>query len=747
MDKFESAQNNRIDFKKLVTVSKEVSYPFEFKKEDGFDIRTELLAVQVCEYLSLISKSQKIKDKQFLSDYIEDYSVNVIKNLIISYKLKVEEIRKVSFKMGVLSVDFYDGSKKSFNILPENSSKSQKENEKAFLKKNSKLALENLRNDSNIESYPDLGMAVSYALAPGTGLYYVSKIVFKKADGKKGVIKIKDSPKLSKIEHSKNLLKLLKKNGLEYDAAHGTVESASKTILRKTIEIAKRIRYEDIKKTHPEVTRQEFEAGKDGFIKKARKGIKNFGEKYQGAISSIESKIFMPIFFREYYKNSQDLSSIGKSFAEMGLFHLGAKVGAAAAPGFLKMPVSLISGALFTVAGEAYGGAIQLDKQFWRVFPEREDFFEKTGSDRGKSFFTHAITMGAAHDVLDKVGGKGDVDIGIPGTKGGFYVKNGDFTIPEIDFIKSSIDLSTDPRAYMSNAKARGKEFWNNKVDNYGKWLKSEVLKLLDAYNLGKFPFGKNKKANYALFEKRLDSILKGSGDFNGFEDIIESIRNTIIDKDKKTIHIGDKNRIMLIIDNQLSLVKIDDFFISEGKKNNIKEGRNISDIIHGPSKETLKMIRLENLELAKIRKIYPESAGLIKDIKVEDMFRKFENIMDLIKSDPKKQKLLDNMIERLLKHKDILQTREDKRLYSEMLNSKHMKPKTYRVMLDELNVTGFKVKKGPISTISCHPAIKIQQSAGDEFVILLNMIVEYKRQREFLDNLSKTGYGTEWRK
>jgi hypothetical protein len=54
---------------------------------------------------------------------------------------------------------------------------------------------------------------------------------------------------------------------------------------------------------------------KQGFI---RKSLKNWKEELKfHSLSKIESAIFMPVFFQEYYKNSQDSAAILKSLVEM----------------------------------------------------------------------------------------------------------------------------------------------------------------------------------------------------------------------------------------------------------------------------------------------------------------------------------------------------------------------------------------------------------------------------------------------
>jgi hypothetical protein len=68
--------------------------------------------------------------------------------------------------------------------------------------------------------------------------------------------------------------------------------------------------------------------------------------------------------------------------------------------------------------------------------------------------------------------------------------------------------------------------------------------------------------------------------------------------------------------------------------------------------------------------------------------YKDYLNLRDLLKKDPKKIALIDNIISRLLKHEKILQNNEEKKLYKEMIASDHKITKSPKQKLEDLAKT-----------------------------------------------------------
>jgi len=112
--------------------------------------------------------------------------------------------------------------------------------------------------------------------------------------------------------------------------------------------------------------------------------------------------VFWGVFFSEYHKNAQDLAGIGAGIAEVGLFKLGSFAGRyIPVPPILKPFTPMLGGMLFAGLGHIGASETGMDKTFWRVFPDREDYWEKNGGKEGNSLMGNVLTGGFVNALYD----------------------------------------------------------------------------------------------------------------------------------------------------------------------------------------------------------------------------------------------------------------------------------------------------------------------------------------------------------
>ncbi len=237
--------------------------------------------------------------------------------------------------------------------------------------------------------------------------------------------------------------------------------------------------------------------------------------------------IMLPVFFQAAHKNSQDLWAILDSTWEVIWFTYGAKLWSKI-PWFVVVKLfSWLAAGMWTVVMGKYGAEklFEVDKNFTKYFPNREDFLEKLGnsSDDKRSFLLHLGTSFWLYEFSDTIW----MDI---------WLYNTNITLNQHD-----IDLSTDPRIYLGLGYVRDWKFRNERIEDFKKKLVPEIKKSF--FTRDSILWKKRLRTPFEFskpdFRKQIYEILvsKNPEDMTPYhKEIIERIVNYIVNLAPKTI-------------------------------------------------------------------------------------------------------------------------------------------------------------------------------------------------------------------
>ncbi len=203
----------------------------------------------------------------------------------------------------------------------------------------------------------------------------------------------------------------------------------------------------------------------------------------KGAIKYPFEYLMWWVFFKKYHENMQDTGSLYASAWEQALFRVGAGIWTSLniIPGWGKIMAWIGIWILFVGWWEKLAHAVDLDKKFWRYFPDREDeSFKETGKV-WKGIIEHILSGEAIHEVADMT----KKDIWVPGMRAWLHLRTGKNTmiaLPDVRVYQYNIDFGTNPRLYLNSSPWRDQNTWNEQVDAYQKWLMPEVIKMLKEY-------------------------------------------------------------------------------------------------------------------------------------------------------------------------------------------------------------------------------------------------------------------------
>lgn len=244
--------------------------------------------------------------------------------------------------------------------------------------------------------------------------------------------------------------------------------------------------------------------------------------------------ILLPVFFHAAHKNWQDLGSIFESVTEAWLFvtwaHIWWKL---PIPVLWKMLAWIMLGWAFVFWGKyIWEHLLDIDRNFTRAFPNREDFVEKRLKNWGISWFDkksyewHIVTSFMLYEAADWMGS----DIKIPWT--------------DIVFFQHDIDAGTDPRLYLQLWFFRNREFRNERQAEFQARTTKFFRELFwyDGFTWEptKFWFGKTSTdLNKPELQEKIVTFLASKNASDG----IPSYQKTIIER-VTNLFVENKSRI-----------------------------------------------------------------------------------------------------------------------------------------------------------------------------------------------------------
>lgn len=441
--------------------------------------------------------------------------------------------------------------------------------------------------------------------------------------------------------------------------------------------------------------------------------------------------IFLPDFLKDIHRNGRDVASIGRAAWEVGTFYGAEAVSPAIANWVARMiswwvPHPLLKIATFVAvfATMQCGGAviaekIHLDKKIWRTLPDREDFSEKKfGMSDKKSGTLHVLSLGVANDTSD---------------------------VLHLPYFGTLDWFATNPREYMESGWGRTDEKWNARVDQYKSKTIKKTIKSISEYRsswegriaeITNYRVTKEKyNSKLALYQKHIAEWEKEGRKKEKYAKIIAEYRElelmqkwlkektprqnaNIRNKTEAKEHIA-KDLNDLFWENAyagfnaykqqaltFALAHIDDLSIPPEK---------IWEIV-GCYIDGMKMTK-ESLQYVS-GEVPNMSVELLQNLPKPDQeaYKKFRwlqqplaNLNDSIENFAKweHKKYLTDLLNRFLKHETIIPKQWSER-------------SLYFKLIDD-------------------------QKLGNEFVNILNEMVEYKRTNDFMKNISRYGSAVDW--
>ena len=625
---------NNEKYEILNNLSKELN--FDTSKINSTE-KEDLLYVEIANYYSNISDID--------TNYNKKQNVNLafskVDNLLKDINL--EKLMSFSVKNWILVLK-YDDHTDYKNLIYD---KITWDNKIDQLKETWKIARNNteqLKENLNRESLLWWGLIVSYIATARTWNYFIDNVYIKNADNKIEAIAFEKwwLNSWSKEALKSSILKLLEKKWIKYEPINNTFYKIDKADVSKwVIKEIKNLdykKYTKISKNDWEklLSEKDFKKNKKVILKEIKssniKEVQSILWKY-GFWSWIQHVIFLPVFFQTFHKNTTDLASLWKSLSEWWLFTSWAKAGS-------KIPWNAISKSVLWIVWwvlaivwwEKLWEKMELNKHFWKAFPEREDYWEKKWWE-WKSFLTHALTAWTVNDLVDELW----FDIKIPYTP--------------ITIIQTGLNLDTDPKEYMSSWVWRNIKFWNERVDKYKKELTENIYDLVknSRFQKSKITPLKNKWFITWLVEKDLEEkselkeLIYWFWDYEWFDEIkVQLYEKIVLLIDNPEWELNEKT-ITFLCDNITNNMKINDDYIE-------RKGVNIKN-----KEQYYKIILSENNQGDELWKIYWR------------IQKEKSPLKELSKNELSFAKQIHN---RILKHEKLIQNKADKKIFEKLIEN-----------------------------------------------------------------------------
>jgi hypothetical protein len=399
--------------------------------------------------------------------------------------------------------------------------------------------------------------------------YWVRKILFRDESGKmqevdpkivKSILKgIGDKTRINSL-----LFKVMQSTGRVYNSMRNGFTDITTLGIDRATEKVRLLKRADIEAARM-MTDADFEAEKIRVISEIARTPRSALLAKSGEFLTASTKIlqwiwakaihymFWWVVFQEYQKNSYDLANAYKGIAETGLFFSGAHLGSRVAPGVWKMPAWLIGGGLAILGWHTAGGAMWLDKQIWRMMPER------MSGDSSKSKVGHILSWWIVNDVTDIT----KTDIGIPGTRGWAVLYNPfgkDGILPNIDFAGTHITFWTNPREYLQSRIGWTDIHWNKRMDEYVLWATDMTMKILQEHDTNRGYFVSSNGRKEELLRERLRHVFDSEdGKNTRNSQIVDDCIEYIVTKLTKITDLNSRKELLSIfLGNYGNVLKID---------------------------------------------------------------------------------------------------------------------------------------------------------------------------------------------
>lgn len=412
------------------------------------------------------------------------------------------------------------------------------------------------------------------------------------ATGKMETITLPETYSWTKDAIRWNISKILEKSGYIFTPEKWGFLHPIEQALGETKEVIRKMTYEEYIRERPTstITRQQFEGMKKTILMKIDirppnltwrqhlEGISKWIGKHAGEL------VFFPVFmhsFSKYQNTANALAWLG----EMAVFTAWARFARyIPAPPFLRWTTPLLWWWAAVLATHAWLEAADATKIKWQYM-----FDNGFGSlySKWKSYLGHlagnlwVFNIAEYADIANKVGEKlsrftwvwdesARIDIGIPRTELPIPIINWYLgTIPEMTWFQSNINLGSNPWDWMRGAMWRDIDDWNNQIWSYNIRLKRAIGDILGKYDRNESMFALSKRDNSPsrkeeILRDHLLDILSAWSDWKAFTAEKTSLVEFIIMEVRKWKLKESTEMIESIIDQKTSMMYIDEFFISK---------------------------------------------------------------------------------------------------------------------------------------------------------------------------------------
>jgi hypothetical protein len=548
------------------------------------------------------------------------------------------------------------------------------------------------------------------------GEFIISKVTIRNmTTGKMETIPLSEIYKWTKESIRSSLIKILEKHGYIHSPAEKWFFSPEERALQETKKSLGKMSYDEFRRQQPgtALSKSEFDQAKELLLTKMESlpAGKSWGARVDALIKilgrNIGELIFFPVFFSHFSKY-QDTSTFLQWASEIALFTTGNKlvtgtrIGAKLPIPFYMKPIAgMAMWGAFVLGGKEAATLLEMNRKKWQYM--FDDGLGSLYSD-GKSTSWHlAANLGVFNiaeyldlfnkwwqKLADLAGSKSeDLDIGIPRiempTPFGKYMGR----IPEMNLFQSTVNLGTNPWDWMRSAMGRDVDDWNKKVLLYEEKLQRVVEDIVRKYLRNESMFGSTEKIRESggkenLLKIELLDILSAWGAGSAFD----GEKGRLIEGITAYAQSLDKNRpnfatIHEIIRNRTRQMIIDDFFIESRSQASLK--------------------RVES----------------------------FPAFIPMITTDPKKQTYIQTLLDRMIQGKPIVAGGKWEK--TEVLGMSSNK-----WIASEENIL-FQGLLGDTNIVEVtFPGFRGKTTVGNAFSLYLEMILEHKREQEFLTEIKK---------
>ncbi len=634
-------------------------------------------------------------------------------------------------KSGILILNYKNGSNFTINIIESWNSILLKRPSNLPIERKTQELTKSLEKDIHTESYLDGSVLISYipataTIAAGTHSMYrllwntkntmevmIEKIMIKNTTtGKMERVSLWEIYRGTKESISQNLIKILEKVWYIHSPKDGWFYSPYERALWETKNTLQKLSYEDYIKERSQntLTRDQFDGMKNDVLHKIE-WVSSTKTLWADRISSLIKMlgrnagelIFLPVFFR-HFGQYQNTATAAQWIAEMWLFTSWAKLWSKIPiPWIGKFLTPLVGGWAFVIAGTWWASELDANRKKWQYLYNK--WFGSLYTN-GKSTTGHFVgnlwvfNMNEYMDIINKgwqkiadiTGIKSeDIDIGFPRVEMPLPWWKYKWTFPEMNLFQSTVNFGTSPWDWTRWAVGRDIDDWNKKVDLYRESLKRKIWEIIWKYVRNESMFASESEikkywSKENLLKVHLLDILWWWWESSAFEsekwEMINSLVSYLDWKKPQDIKIKTINEI---ISNRISQMYVDSFFVDKRQE----------------------MLNIQRWPLW------------------------FELLIPQITKNPAWQKYIWSLLQRMNDEKPLFEPGKwEKNNVLWMTSNKWIPTKEWEIFQGLLENT---------SEISIQfPKFSGKTTVWNAFSMFLDMLLEHKRESEFLREIQK---------